>query len=341
MTNVFLLSGSPKSEDRFTSSLHCLIENVPAIGQEIVDYITAKAGKSTSRFVEAIDHPYCDGGEKPDFLLRCEDFDIICEHKLESSLGDRQLERYLSLAEKQPRKTYLAFITNTFSSVEREVAESSLYLCPDPTQRCYFCWEEFYSLISQHSEPLAQNFVKYMTILGMKPPAVEKWQDLFICPKIAAEFISQWSEVETFFKQKGARRVASRLLDRGLEVQYPLDWLHLLYFKPSRQPTKDLQVNSISVPYLCAYAWIRKDNFHLPKLISRNSMRLNYGEGKILARKVNKAGRRKWNIDLIHVFEYATPIDPMLEKDSPEMQQLLLAFAKTVFNHIRWAGESN
>jgi hypothetical protein len=64
--------------------LHYLITRVPSIGQGIVDIICSRSGLARVTFIRAEDHPWGDPENKPDFRLVCEEFDILCEHKLGS-----------------------------------------------------------------------------------------------------------------------------------------------------------------------------------------------------------------------------------------------------------------
>ncbi len=79
-------------EDLFTARLHHLIGSNSEIGQHIVEAMLLSAKKPISKFKSAVNHPNVGSENQPDFLLQCEDFDIVCEHKLLSPLGNRQLD---------------------------------------------------------------------------------------------------------------------------------------------------------------------------------------------------------------------------------------------------------
>ena len=141
--NIFRIAASDLGpEDRFTALLHYLVESIPSIGQGMVDVICERSGLAPATFEMAANHPAGDAENKPDFMLSCEEFDILCEHKLGSELGERQLERYLELPKSRP--TYLVLITNRTHSISEDVLQSSNYLRPKDSPTPIFYWEDFY-----------------------------------------------------------------------------------------------------------------------------------------------------------------------------------------------------
>jgi hypothetical protein len=55
--NVFLISPRKGPEDRFTAQWAYLLHNHPELGQRVVDHLCGAAGRPSSRFVQADDHP--------------------------------------------------------------------------------------------------------------------------------------------------------------------------------------------------------------------------------------------------------------------------------------------
>lgn len=231
MTNIFLLSAELGAEDRFTASLHYLIDCVPELGQQLADLLLLSAGKPTSRFLEVRDHPQFSREDQPDFEIVCEDCHILCEHKLGSDLGTRQLERYLGLSRGKP--TYLALITNRLHQLTPEVSQHRGYLAPQNRSSPYFSWEQIYPLVDGRSERLCRDFANYMGALGMKPWRPAAWGDLFDDVNVAAAFGEQWREAHDYFVSQGGRcRLDAD--QRGLQVSRLRPWLPLFYLHVSR-----------------------------------------------------------------------------------------------------------
>jgi hypothetical protein len=234
--NIFLLRHIQQEEDFFTSALECLLNRVPELGQKIVDYLCQNRGLSESPiFQSAIDHPYFGNWRnKPDFLLRCETLDIICEHKLESNLGCNQLERYLELAEDQEQSTYLTLISNKLcgEQISDHIRSSKKYL--QPQTRSHFLWQDLYPLVAEHPDQLAQDFKELMAGFGMAPTApITGWENLF---DIQYE---QYSVFRSLLKDALKKPFAALGADCSLDgsgkwsyrVKYPQEapWLHLMY----------------------------------------------------------------------------------------------------------------
>src|SRR5688572_6442683 len=96
--NVFLLDQRLGPEYYLTAIWHYVLSVVPDLGQTFMDEIARRAGLNPSKFLGAIDHPFGDATNRPDLLIRCSDYDVLFEHKLDSPVGPRQLQRYLELA---------------------------------------------------------------------------------------------------------------------------------------------------------------------------------------------------------------------------------------------------
>jgi hypothetical protein len=167
MHNIFWMPATLAEEDRFTTSLHFLIDNSPKIGQAIVDHLMKTAKIPATRLLGVTDHPACDNGAKPDFLFECQDFDIICEHKVASRLRPAQLETYLKI--KRAKQCYVALITRDTCAVPTDVLRHARYLQPQASLAGHFRWHEIYDIVSQHKSRAARDFAEYMQMLGMAP----------------------------------------------------------------------------------------------------------------------------------------------------------------------------
>ena len=239
MTNIFMISPRMGDEDRFTAHWHYMLANNPDLGQQVLDHISQRAGLPPSRFDGCEDHPAATREDRPDFMLRAADYDILCEHKLESPLGHRQLERYLDLARKAGRKTYLAFVANNSGlALSREVLCDEHYLRPGDCVLPYFLWQDFLPLFRHSPNPMASEFADYMESLGMDPWQFGEWDDPFADPDSANQFRQLWRPVKAWFKDPERKQPGNLVRpDRaglGCQVQKPLRGIHLIYFEVSK-----------------------------------------------------------------------------------------------------------
>lgn len=323
MTNIFQLSAELGAEDRFTASLHYLLDNFPQLGQQLADLLLSSAGKPTSRFLAVHDHPQFTREDQPDFEIVCEDCHILCEHKLDSDLGSRQLQRYLNLRREKP--TYLALITNRLHQLEQDVLEHAAYLVPRQKSTPYFSWEQFYPLVEARSERLCRDFANYMGALGMKPWRPVAWTDLFDDATVAVAFGEQWREAQGYFTSQGGvcRLDADK---RGLQVSRPRSWLPLFYLHVSRTlepPTTDMHG-----PFLAARAYVVDD----PQIVAqfeRAEAPAEFLGVSLFSRPLNR--RAAWNSSYRLVREFYVSLDSVISPEAQILRANLCEFARRTF----------
>lgn len=333
MTNLFAVAASDiPAEDKFTSSLAYLIENIPDIGAEWAAHLAQAGDLETPRFRHAIDHPEGDAESKPDFLLVCEQYDIRCEHKLDSKLGVRQLERYLKLPDGQGRPTHVALITNwdVPDSISEDVRCHPRYLQPRSGSQAYFTWQQLYPVVAKRTERLAQEFAAYMTGLGMAPINMPgNWDGLFSDAEVAASFQAMTKPMKEYFKQLGAvcKGDAGKL---GVQIQRPTDWLHLMYVYVSK--TSKPYEPGLQAPFIAARIFIyKKDSAQLDRFRGQRVL-WETNQGRIVGRPVQEAV--SWNKEVELAYEYVSPLSGYLAESESLCRNNLLAFAREVFDHV-------
>lgn len=323
MTNIFQLSAELGAEDRFTASLHYLLDNVPQLGQQLADLLLSSAGKPTSRFLEVHDHPQFTREDQPDFEIVCEDCHILCEHKLDSDLGTRQLHRYLALRRDKP--TYLALITNRRHEIEQEVLEDAGYLVPQNKSASFFSWEQFYPLVEARPERLCREFAAYMRTLAMHPWRPIAWTGLFDDATVAGAFGELWKGAQEYFTSQGA---ACRLDagKRGLQVSRPRPWLPLYYLQVSR--TLEPSTTETDGPFLAARAYVIDD----PQIVTRfqaAEVPAEFLGATLFSRPHNR--RAAWNSSYRLVREYYVSLDSVISPDARILRASLCEFAGRTF----------
>lgn len=232
MHNVFLIKPKLEAEDRFTAHWVCLLGNHPEIAQVVVNQLATSIGLKPSRILEVIDHPRGWSAERPDCLLRTEDYDILCEHKLNSPLGKNQLDRYLALA--GSKKSYLALISNQTISVPEAVLQNPHYLWPKARHsQGHFLWRDFYHLTKQSRSMLVKQFREYMDSLGMNPWSWGTFGDPFVDAEAAQRFRDLYEPVVATLRSMGISSVR-RNNSLGLQIRYPVEEVPLLYVTPTQ-----------------------------------------------------------------------------------------------------------
>lgn len=325
--NIFrIASSSLGAEDRFTAFLHYVVDSVPSVGQNIVNVITAKSGLGQATFLSAVDHPEGDAENRPDFLLRCEEFDILCEHKLDSDLGNLQLERYLALP--KTRRTYIVLISGRNHDIPEDVAKADSYLRPLASTALHFYWEDLYPAIAVHSERLAQDFLLHMRDLGMSTgPLPHEWEDIFRSDAVAESFYELTREMRSYFESLGGNCKVDPYR-RGFQIKFPNDWIHLLYISLDKV-AKPL-TPGIDSPYLTARIYVRKNDFE--KIGFIDDQEIVTPIGRLIGRSKNEPAR--WNNDLVLGYEFVGSLNSVIGQTPIETKTNLLDFGRTILSRI-------
>lgn len=327
MENIFRVSPRLGSEDRFTAHLHYLLDSVPEIGQAWADHLLTQAGKPSAKFVRGVDHPAYSLEDRPDFQLECETVNIVCEHKVGSALGARQLERYLEL--RGPKPTYLALVSSGVLAVPEAVRASEGYLRPVGSALVHYRWDELYPLVAARPERLARDFAEYMEELGMRPLAGGSWSDLFVSESRAEEFGDQWALVRSHFRQLGAICKVDQTR-RGLQIQYPEPWMPLLHV--AARANLDLPEPTLAGPYLRASLYVHVNDPHRTAFGAPSTW-LKFGGGSILSRPADLIA--DWSPDRIRVRQYLTSLENALSADTVIMRDRLHDFSVRVFEDAK------
>ncbi|WP_332863908.1 hypothetical protein [Pannus brasiliensis] len=239
-------------------------------------------------------------------------------------MGDRQLERYLDLANRQPKKTYLAFISIDEITISDDALQSENYLSPDLYS--HFRWKDFYPLVLNSNDPLAREFTELMLCLKMNPPEkFEGWEDLSSNPATLEKFQEQWREVSDHFKKMGAicRPYSSKKPNFG--IKYPTHWLHLLYLY-------------IEGPNLEGLVWLPKNSPYLHAFENLDEGFLSQENRYIemIGLEPEKAPwKTKDNLDPYSVAIYIIPLADVLSPNLAVTRKALLDVAVAIFDHAR------
>jgi hypothetical protein len=340
MTNIFLLRYIPTDEDFFTAAFEYLLNEVPDLGQEIVEYLCQKSVQKNLKFQKAIDHPSLgDLRNKPDLLLQCEGGNIICEHKLESNLGANQLERYLNLAKLQKPHTYLALISNRNHLIPNIVLESDQYLRGNIKK--HFLWQDIYPIVANHPHRLAQDFKQLMAEFSMvQNTPITGWENLFDpeLEQCQAFRNTLKDSIQPHFHQLGASCARDGEDLWAYRIKYPQEapWLHLMYVY-ARAENKSPRFNW-EKPSLNAAIWLLEDNPQAEAFYNyQDKFQSPQKQTIILDTSMeNWATMRLKDGAIAKAFAlYYTDLSTVLTADLEATQSAILDFATAVYAHAK------
>jgi hypothetical protein len=340
MTNIFLLRYIPANEDFFTAALEYLLNEVPELGQEIVDYICQDSVQKGLKFKKAIDHPSLgDPKNKPDLLLQCEGGNIICEHKLESNLGANQLERYLGLAKLQEIPTHLALISNKNHLVPDAILESEQYL--KLSGRKHFLWQDIYPIVANHPHRLAQHFKQLMAEFGMvQHTPIAGWENLFDPGFDQYQIFRNTlkDSIRPHFRQLGASCAMDGEGRWAYRIKYPQEapWLHLMYvYAKAENKSPEFHWER---PSLNATIWLLQDNPQAKAFYNHQEKFQSTQKRTIIfeSHQGNGSTMRLKDGEFAKTFStYYTDLSTILSTDLKATQSAILDFTTAVYEHAK------
>ena len=162
-SNIFEIAFNAKNgkygdEDLFTDLLAWSFRQDPDLCRYLIQYlflidITSRPSITTQPSFKNFPNDY------PDMLIETPQVNLICEHKLASPLGSRQLERYLALVVSEEQRTSkhhrLAFIARDIVKIPGEVLCHSHYC--RPPDAAHFRWRDIYAKIQSLIETQQQS----------------------------------------------------------------------------------------------------------------------------------------------------------------------------------------
>jgi hypothetical protein len=230
MANVFLVSPALGPEDRLTAYWHYVLDAVPGVGQAFVDHVSSRSGLAPSKFLGSVDHPMGDRANRPDFLIRCRDYDMLFEHKLDSPLGRNQLERYLVLCRTWGHK--LALVAASSLPLEASVHDSPWFVRPrEAGAPAHFLWQDVHDIVRGFPDRVARDFAEFLEALGLAHFDWAGLGDPFTSDEAARALRSLYDALAPMFRAPGGScvKTANSLI---YQIRRPFPPVHLINVGP-------------------------------------------------------------------------------------------------------------
>jgi hypothetical protein len=334
--NVFASLRRSKLEDRFTRSWEYLLNANKELGQSIVDYIAKSCGRlESSVFLEAIDQSRFSFNHKtnrqPDLVLLCEKYCIVCEHKITSRQGDKQLETYLQFKHKN-KPLYVTYISNrTDEILDESILLSENYLKPENSEYHYYRWEEFFPIVKRHTGYLIKEFAMFMKSLSMEKITIDGWGDIFNDEKEREKFKVALEPSKFFLAaDTGGDQHPDPKLGFHIRVFKVMRTQVLRLFADKSDDHLDLELDG---PGLFLQVKRHTENRSQVKNLREINDEIDTTLGLISARTI-KDSKPDGN-KLIIMREYSIGLDKILAQDMSETQKKIKAFAHECTKHLR------
>lgn len=331
MANIFLASRTLSAEDHLTASWEYALDAVRGLGQAFLNHVSTRSGLRPSTFTGAIKHPPGTARDRPDFLITCRHYNILFEHKLESPLGARQLERYLAFAKRT--RQHLALVAGQRMTLPSAVCRSVSFVCPKERGSApHFLWQDIYPIVREFRGRIAQDFAQYLKQLGL---ASFKWPgqgDPFTNSDAGAALRGVYNRLTVDLRQPGVscRTRANSLI---FEIRRPLGPpIHLVNLGP---------LNSVAAfdsrlwgPVMAAWVWVdgpaRRSKPVLPTVFGH----VERTAPRILATSTLEPSR-EFSPRIYEERMYYAPLREILVRSEEATYQRLSAFTRAVLDNLR------
>ncbi|MGE3276482.1 MAG: hypothetical protein AB7O67_15320 [Vicinamibacterales bacterium] len=329
--NIFLVDPVLCPEDRLTAYWHYVLSVVPGLGQAFADAISETAGLQPSPFLGAIDHPYGDSQNRPDLLIQCRDWSVLFEHKLDSPVGPRQLQRYGALAASRGWK--FALLSAWRLELPDEVLRSPSYVSPSATGGPpHFMWQDLPPLLGAVDHHLAREFAEFLEWAGLGKFSWAGLGDPFIDTAAARALLDLYDSIGKSFRRPGVqcRKSASSLI---YQIRTPFAPVHLINVGPLQSVAQESP--TVRGPVMGVWVWISRPGAGDRRVLSVEDAEIKLGPTSVTVKNHLDGRRLPYAKPVYNERSYYVPLDYVLQASTRSSAQRLAQFVEAVAGHLK------
>jgi hypothetical protein len=331
MANVFLVSPALGPEDRLTAYWHYVLEAVPGVGQAWMDHVASRSGRAPSTFLGAVDHPIGDRANRPDFLIRCRDYDVLFEHKLDAPLGRRQLERYLALC--QARGQQLALVAAQSLPLDASVCESPGFVRPrEAGAPAHFRWQDVHRIVRGFSDRIARDFVALLEAWGLAHFEWPGLGDPFTSADAARALRSLYDALTSMFRAPGVScvKTANSLI---YQIRRPFPPVHLINVGPLASVAEwDPRVWG---RVMALWVWAPRPGGGHQRVLPRAHGYVRGSSPRIFVDDRVSMAPVPYDPEVFQERQYYLPLHEVLVQSRERAQERLVSFVRTAVEHLQ------
>ena len=330
MANVFFVSPNLGPEDRLTAYWHYVLDAVPGVGQAFVDHVSSRSGLAQSPFLGSVDHPMGDRENRPDFLIRCRDYDLLFEHKLDSPLGRRQLERYLTLC--QTRGQQLALVAASALPLEASVCDSPWFVRPrEAGAPAHFLWQDVHHLVRGFPDRIARDFAEFLDAWGLAHFGWAERGDPFTSAEAARALRSLYAALAPMFRAPGVSclTTANSLI---YQIRRPFPPVHLINVGPLVSVAEwDRRVWG---HVMAVWVWVRRPGGGNQRILPQAHGYISGSSPRIFVNDRARAAPVSYDPEVFQERQYYVPLHEVLVESRKLSQDHLMSFVRTAVDHL-------
>ena len=330
MANVFLVSPDLGPEERLTAYWHYVLDAVPGVGQAFVDYVSSRSGLAKSKFLGSVDHPMGDRVNRPDFLIRCQDYDLVFEHKLDSPLGHRQLERYLALCQTRGQK--LALVAASSLQLEASVCSSPWFVRPrEAGAPAHFLWQDVHQIVRGSPDRIARDFTEFLEASGLAHFDWAGRGDPYISEEAARELRSLYDALAPMFRAPGVSclKTANSLIYQIRRLFPPV---HLINVGPLVSVAE--WDRRIWGRVMALWVWARRPGGGNQRVLPQAHGYIRGSSPRIFVDDRASTAPVPYDHEVFQERQYYIPLHEVLVQSRELSQDRLVSFVRTAVDHL-------
>ena len=272
-----------------------------------------------------------DRANRPDFLIRCQDYDVLFEHKLDSTLGRHQLERYLALC--QTRGQQLALVTARSLPLEASVCASPWFVRPRaPGAPAHFLWQDVHDIVRGFPDRVARDFAKYLEALGLTHFDWAGLGDPFTSDEAAQEVRSLYDGLSPMFRAPGVSclKTANSLI---YQIRRPFPPVHLINVGPLVSVAEwDRRVWG---RVMALWVWAPRPGGGHQRVLPQAHGYIRGSSPRIFVDDQASAAPVLYDREVFQERQYYVPLTEVLVRSRELSQDRLVSFVRTAIDHLR------
>jgi hypothetical protein len=318
-------------EDRLTAYWYYVLDAVPGVGQAFVDHVSSRSGLAPSKFLGSVDHPTGDRVNRPDFLIRCQDYDVLFEHKLDSPLGHGQLERYLALCQTRGQK--LALIAASALRLEASVSDSPWFVRPrEAGAPAHFLWQDVHHIVQRFPDRIACDFAEFLEALGLAHFNWAGLGDPFTSDEAARELRSLYDALAPMFHAPGVSclKTANSLI---YQIRRPFQLVRLINVGPLVSVAEwDRRVWG---RVMALWVWARRPGGGHQRVLPQAHGCIHGSSPPIFVNDRVSTAPVPYDREVFQERQYYVPLSEVLVQSKELSQDRLVSFVRTAVEHLQ------
>lgn len=329
--NIFLMNPGLGDEDALTYYWYYVLSVVPGLGQAFVDEVCRLSGLVPSKFVEAIDHPPGNQENRPDLLIRCADYNLLFEHKLDSPVGERQLQRYLELAKERDWK--LALLAGNRIAIDEGVLAAPTFVRPQGIERPqHFLWQDLHPILTSVDHHLAREFGELLECIGLGRFSWAGLGNPFVDQGAGNALLDLYESIRPVVDGPGVqcRRSANSLI---YQVRTPFHPVHLINIGPRQSVALDHP--TLRGPVMDLWVWVRRHGDPQRRVLPMADGSLDHASAPIVVHDHHDPVTLSYDKEVCCERSYYVPLEYILQESHERSEEHLVTFVRSAVGHLR------